>query len=122
MPNLLFNSLPIRTERIGVSNLLWRYTDEREDGFRRAVFLKDEVGADLATFHGKRAVENAETVVHCVNSHEAMREALEELVAEHDNTDDLPRSPDGHICGYKPDTFGIQLARQALEATDRGTG
>jgi len=65
---------------------------------------------------------DAAHIVKCVNSYDAMREALEELVAEHDNTDDLPRSPDGHICGHKPDTFGIQLARQALEATDRGTG
>jgi hypothetical protein len=53
---------------------------------------------------------DAKLIVKAVNSHERLIQALSELVAEHDvsNEDIKP----GY--GPKPDTFGIELARAAL--------
>ncbi len=50
----------------------------------------------------------AERIVRCVNSHDRLVQALEELIAEHEHDDE----PTENL--YAPDTFGITLARDAL--------
>jgi hypothetical protein len=65
-------------------------------------------GASIVSEHVLKA--NAEHIVRAVNSHERLIQALSELVAEHDVSNE--NIPMGY--GPKPDTFGIELARAAL--------
>ena len=61
-------------------------------------------------FNGGESEANAKLIVKAVNSHERLIQALSELVAEHDVSNE--NIPMGY--GPKPDTFGIELARAAL--------
>jgi len=72
----------------------------------------EDCGPVVAKCYGTRGERNpdAELIVRCVNSHERLIQALSELVAEHDvSNEDIPMG-----YGPKPDTFGIELARAAL--------
>jgi hypothetical protein len=81
----------------------WRVADE--------IFVDDANGVTVCLPNAERAA-NAALIVRCVNSHEALVEALEEMIEEVENEDHEPKDWSVAVC--------LKHARAALKVAKGG--